>query len=115
MTAAPNGPGSELYLRTDFGLREFDEVAFENYVAGLRDVGWTGDRRLARLGHAATVVMGNAAGFALPPLRDPDFLATAGLRHGKSPREVGERRIQLMYYALDVADEVRDLIAQNVA
>jgi hypothetical protein len=33
--------------------RERDRIAFEGYVEGLRDAGWRGDARLARLGQVA--------------------------------------------------------------
>lgn len=97
-----------LFLRTDSRPREFAEVAFENYVAGLRDAGWSDDLRLARLGYAATVVAPPAGTIRL--LREPAVLAFQVSMTGKPPDEVRSRSIERAYYLLDLADEARRLM-----
>jgi len=59
------GVGQEIAMTTAVTLLWLDvaanqattlnEIIFEGYMAGLRDVGWQGDARLARLGYTATV------------------------------------------------------------
>ncbi|NOZ28124.1 MAG: hypothetical protein GXP39_08750 [Chloroflexi bacterium] len=49
--------GTLVFFEVDLAeLSDLDQVAFEGYLEGLRDVGWHGDPRLARLGYAAGVL-----------------------------------------------------------
>jgi aminoglycoside phosphotransferase (APT) family kinase protein len=38
-------------------LPEVDHIAFAGYLQGLREAGWCGDAKLARLGHAASLAL----------------------------------------------------------
>ncbi|MCA9964626.1 MAG: phosphotransferase [Anaerolineales bacterium] len=43
-------------------LAQFDQAVFDGYVAGLRDAGWPGEARLARLGYLCAMVLRGLAG-----------------------------------------------------
>ena len=99
-----------------FGLEvdqipDLDGAAFEAYVAGLRAAGWSGDPRLARLGHAATAAL--AVGLSGAGIDLPD-----AARREQIEREVGrpyeaavEHLARLRRLALDRPDEARRLMA----
>jgi hypothetical protein len=53
--------------------RWLDEITFASYLAGLRQVGWNGDRRVARLGYTITAAMTTGVAFPFIVL---DFLRT---------------------------------------
>ncbi len=69
------GIGAETGITTAVGLlllevagdqaKEFDQITFSSYVAGLRDAGWQGDARLARFGYTATAALVAGAAWAI--------------------------------------------------
>jgi hypothetical protein len=90
------------------------EAVFEAYLAGLRDSGWTGDSRLARLGYAAATAL--RWGLSLAPLavtQERWYIYIAGLvehSFGETVEEFLERMGQVLPLWLDLADEARSLL-----
>ena len=93
-------------------LTKLDAVAFENYLQGLQDAGWCGDREVVRLGYVAylSVFMGCIfpAFTALwcSPEQRLDALHTFGL----AEEELFWKILPLLNYSLDCADEARQLM-----
>jgi hypothetical protein len=92
-------------------LLKLDAVAFENYMQGLQEGGWSGDVNIIRLGYVImlAVFMGCAfPGFAA-------FWSSAEKREfaiqilGLAEEELFLQTLPLLYYALDCADEARTL------
>lgn len=94
---------------------ELDKTVFAAYVAGLREAGWTGDAKLARLGFTCGMVLRGLAGVKqdLQLLRDQTGHAELQRTHGMSnlqdiARLFAEvRRFRL----LKMAVEARDLLS----
>jgi hypothetical protein len=95
-------------------LPSLDAHAFDGYLTGLREAGWRGDSRVARLGYAAT------AGLRYGPLFGLAQLATSADRQQREALEqsVGcpfeehvARYGRMLPFVLDRADEARGLIA----
>src|SRR5262245_34138911 len=55
-------------------VRDLGELAFGEYVRGLRDAGWTGGTRLARLGYTAGAIRYTLPAMALVAATDPGFV-----------------------------------------
>jgi hypothetical protein len=95
-------------------LPTYEAAICEGYLAGLRDAGWTGDARIARLGHAL-----NTAFRFGPALWAPRWAVTAPEHQRRALTEaIGEpfensiaRYGQMQPYILSLADEARGLIA----
>jgi hypothetical protein len=101
-----NGVGAE-------DLPALDEHVFGGYLDGLRDAGWRGDARLARLGYAAS------AGLRYGPLFGLAQLATSADAQQRAAlaRSVGQpfeehvaRYGRMLPFLLDRADEARQLL-----
>jgi hypothetical protein len=91
-------------------VRELGALAFDGYVAGLRDAGWTGDARLARLGYAAGTIRYGVAAIALFAVLHPEVAARAERTWGRPIEDIVERFGAVQRYTLDLADEVRQLM-----
>jgi len=89
---------------------ELGELAFASYVAGLRDAGWGGDERNARLGYCAGVIRYGLAAWALVALLEPDVAARAERAWGPTGEQV-DRFGAVQRYTLALADEARTLLA----
>jgi len=94
-------------------LPALDVYVFDGYLAGLRDAGWDGDTRLARLGYAATVALRYGPLLATPTLIEVDeqqkAVLTQTLGH---PFEEGMARYgRMLPQVLAHADEARALLA----
>lgn len=82
-----------------------DTTVFDNYVAGLHDVGWQGDTRLLRgaySGYAAlkyTVLLG-----WLPAVGDPQQAVRWESQSGRSLAAFVHQQARLIYYLLDLAE-----------
>jgi hypothetical protein len=90
---------------------ELDQVVFEQYLAGLRDTGWQGDRRVARFGYAAyTALKYGCLAFWLRDAGNPRSHAGWERLAGCSMAEYVENQGRLVMYLLDLADEARELL-----
>jgi hypothetical protein len=90
-------------------VRDLGETCFAGYLAGLRDAGWSGDARLARLGYAAGTI--RYVGTFIPLVID-NPAAIARIERAWGPfGEFVERWAAVRLYALDLADEARELMA----
>jgi hypothetical protein len=89
-----------------------DTAAFEAYVTGLRESGWTGDPQLARLGYTAYLAI--FTGLALPALiayfTGDDHISMVRQWFGCSPEELASALATVCEFALDRADEARGLM-----
>jgi hypothetical protein len=89
--------------------RELGEACFEGYLAGLRDAGWRGDARLARLGYAAGVI--RYGGTITPTaIDDPAFMTSIERAWGPFG-DILDRWAAVRPYMLDLADEARELMS----
>lgn len=74
-------------------LPELDQRCFESYLLGLRDAGWSGDRKLVRMGYTTTAMMrytiGGSVGDALPRLLDQQSRSKLETTFEKSAQELG--------------------------
>jgi hypothetical protein len=90
------------------------DIAFEGYLAGLRDVGWSGNPTLARLGFAATFALRYAAFAAavvaaVPGPAGDNFRSMATAAVGRSIEEILDQGGALLRFALDLGDEAMKL------
>ena len=72
------------------GMEELQRVSFDGYVAGLADVGWSGDPSLTRLGYAASGMLRYAVGcvrLILPALLDSNARSRVEQVSGRSFEE----------------------------
>jgi hypothetical protein len=88
---------------------------FEGYVAGLRDVGWTGNPRQARLGYLINAVLQwgvfpEALAYAL----DPDLPAQAAARYGRPVEELVEATAVVTYALLGRSAEILRLLTSVI-
>jgi len=88
--------------------RELGETCFEGYLAGLRDAGWPGDARLARLGYTAGVI---SFGGAYSPVAIDKPAVIAQVERAWGPLgDVLDRWAAVRPYMLELADEARELM-----
>jgi hypothetical protein len=91
-------------------MAEVDSVVFEGFIEGLRDAGWHGDPRLARLGYtAAAGLRWGLAPYGLLVV-DPDFAALMVRTTGHSLEENLERCALILRFILDQAQEAQELL-----
>jgi hypothetical protein len=90
--------------------RELGETCFEGYLAGLRDAGWKGDARLARLGYTAGVI--RYCGTPTPQvIANP--AARASMERAWGPMgDLLDRVAAVRPYLLDLTDEARELMSE---
>lgn len=95
----------------DLGLaRELDEVAFDGYIEGLRDVGWAGDPRLARYGYTMLVAM-----HSLRNLSSMENWVDEGRREAMAKKagvpfeELLQNRIELSVFVSELTEEAMQL------
>jgi hypothetical protein len=91
-------------------VRELGETAFEGYLTGLREGGWDGDARDARLGYTAGVIRYGLVAFGLLAAIEPEVAAQAERVWGPFGGQL-DRYAAVHRYTLDLADEARALIA----
>jgi hypothetical protein len=98
-------------------LPALETHVFEGYLAGLRDAGWGGDARLARLGYAATVALRYGPLLGVPPQLEADERQRAALTQtlGHPFEEAVARYGRMLPHILDRADEARRLLAALTA
>jgi hypothetical protein len=97
-------------------LKELDRIAFEGYMQGLRDVGWHGDRKLARLGYTASIALRTAFGIFNFEWEARDESTRIFIENaiGHSVEEIADVMRGLRTYVVDCAEEARQLIEQQV-
>jgi hypothetical protein len=87
---------------------DLGETCFAGYLEGLRDAGWSGDDRLARLGYAAGMI--RFGGTWTPLLLDnPAEIAAIERAWGPFGAFI-DRWAAVRPYVLDLADEARELM-----
>jgi len=93
-------------------LPKLDEIAFQSYIQGMREGGWTGDVNIVRLGYITMLAVFMGCVF-------PGFTAwwcssenreSALQIVGFAEEELFLRVLPLLNYALDCADEARSLM-----
>jgi len=96
--------------------RSLDAVAFEAYLQGLREVGWTGDERLVRFGFAACaslyVGLGATGGWLAWLLSDQRHVAMTERAIGHPMDRILEQWARLQEYELDLGDEALKLLGE---
>lgn len=95
-------------------LPSMAEIAFEGYLAGLRDVGWSGNPALARLGFTATFSLRYGPFTAIirtvvPGETRDRMRAIAAQAIGRPIEEIIDQSSELMRFALDLGDEALEL------
>jgi hypothetical protein len=101
---------SALWFQADpLDLPELAEQCLDGYVAGLRDVGWTGDRQWAQLGFAVAGALryGPFIGAAASRV---DILQGIAEASGHSVDELIANGTIIRHFALDQLDGVRSHI-----
>jgi hypothetical protein len=96
-------------------LPTLSRLCYEGYVTGLREIGWTGNERMVRLGFAA------ALSLRFLVLTGPIVMALASeeerprLEAGWGTRleTILDRHAAMQPYLLDVADEVRRMMSNS--
>jgi hypothetical protein len=101
-------------LRVKIGASDsvrLDEIVFGGYIEGLRDAGWRGDPRIARLGYATSA----ALRWGIPGLFGLVYVLVEG-KHAEAERKFGlpienlmEQWGKVVCFLLDLANEARDL------
>ena len=103
----------------DFGqLQELNDVIFEEYLAGLREVGWQGDAKLLRLGYVGSAALQNGLSdiLSIRGAVDPRRYDRMKLLWGdRSVEENMDRRGELLRFIIGLGDEARELIDQAPA
>jgi Phosphotransferase enzyme family len=105
---------SLLYFETaGIAPRDLDATCFAHYVAGLREAGWVGDKRLVRLGFTANAALHNTVGLlhlVLPVVTDPALRLGVEELLGRPFAEVVDGWAALWSFQLELAEEARALL-----
>ena len=106
------GTSAVLYELETAALPAIDTAAFEAYVAGLREGGWGGNPELVRLGYTAylAIFTGVTSPGLTAYLTSDDHLPTVGTWFGCSPEALVSALAATCEFALDRADEARELM-----
>jgi hypothetical protein len=91
---------------------ELERVCTDAYIAGLRDVGWRGERDLVRLGYCAwfALHMGAVAPALTVAWTNDESGAALRQAFGREPEAVVAQWARLCALGLDRADEARRLM-----
>jgi hypothetical protein len=92
-------------------LPDLEATAFDGYLVGLRDAGWHGDPRLARLGCEAAMALryGPLLGVVQVVNATPEQRAAAERTLGEPLEHFFDRYAALQHFVLDRAESVRAL------
>jgi hypothetical protein len=95
-------------------LPVLDAVIFDNYMGGLREAGWQGDRRLVRFGFAASAGL-KYGGLLLwlGDLADPERSATWEELSGQPIEHFVQHQASMISYLLDLVDEAHGLLSEQ--
>jgi hypothetical protein len=106
------GTSAALFGLETTSLPDIEAAVFEAYVTGLREAGWTGNAELARLGYTAYLPL--FWGVCFPTLIADHSSDEQAVRraYGCSREELASTWATLCEYALDRADEARELMAR---
>lgn len=93
-----------------------DQIAFDGYLQGLREVGWRGGASLVRLGYTLTVALRIGMGLFIVEWAARDEKLRLWLEEimGHPVEEMADLFRVLRAYFLDCADEARHLLASGV-
>lgn len=93
-------------------LAELDRVAFDSYLQGLREAGWSGNAETIRLAYTAWITL--YFGVVFPNIMAlwcaSDFHSYSLQRFGFAGEELYLKWLPLLSYSLDRADEARGLL-----
>ena len=91
---------------------QLDRVAFENYLKGLAEAGWSGDVDIVRLAYTAWLTIW--FGVVFPNITalwcTPDFRPYSLQQFGFAEEDLCQKWLPVFHYALDCADEARSLM-----
>ena len=94
---------------------QLDRVAFETYLQGLAEAGWSGDADKVRLAYTAWLTIWFGAVF--PNITalwcTPDFRPYALQQFGFVEEDLCQKWLPVFHYALDCADEARSLMKKT--
>jgi hypothetical protein len=90
--------------------QDLEDIAFDGYLQGLRDAGWRGDPRQARLGYAAASLYYYLMFGALPMLLDENLHGWFEQIFGRSAGECCDLWAQMGSFISRRIDEARELI-----
>src|SRR5215218_2226223 len=94
--------------------RDLDAACFAGYVAGLREAGWVGDERLARLGFTVDAALRSSVGLLgqiWSLVSDPALRSVVEDWFGRPLEAVVEAWAELWPFQFELADEARVLLA----
>ena len=95
-------------------MRRLDNLVFEGYLAGLRDVGWQGNPQMARFGYTATLALYKGVGFVgfflSMVLNDEGIRQSLEKSLGYPFEYIFEQWADLQHYLLDLGDEALTLL-----
>jgi hypothetical protein len=93
--------------------RDLTAVCFAGYLAGLREAGWAGDERLARLGFAADAALRHSIGLLrviVPLVSDVSRRTVVEVRFGRPLEELVAAWAELWPIQFELAEEARALL-----
>jgi hypothetical protein len=94
---------------------ELERAVLEGYLAGLRDAGWAGDERLARLGYLISLALywGGTLPCEVASLQPGEAKVNVELKYGRPVEALLSGWTQLAEFALQRAEEARYWIMKN--
>jgi hypothetical protein len=111
---APLVIGSLLFFEVSGAThQELAEAALAEYMTGLRDVGWTGDEILVRLGFLSTAALlytVGAVGLTLTIVGDSSHYAAVEQSMGRSMAEAVAGWNELWPFQIDLVEQARQLM-----
>ena len=95
---------------------ELERAVLAGYLAGLRDAGWTGDERLARLGYliALALYWGGTLPCEVASVQPGESKVNVELKYGRPVEDLLPGWRQLAEFALERAEEARYLVKQVI-
>ncbi len=93
---------------------ELERAVLEGYLAGLRDAGWAGDERLARLGYLISLALywGGTLPCEVASLQPGEAKVNVELKYGRPVEALLSGWTQLAEFTLQRAEEARDWIGR---
>jgi len=92
-----------------------EKAVLTGYLAGLREAGWTGDERLARLGYliALALYWGGTLPCEVASVQPGESKVNVELKYGRPVEDLLPGWTQLAEFALERADEARYWILKS--
>ncbi|HRJ40972.1 MAG: phosphotransferase [Caldilineaceae bacterium] len=114
---APTVVSSALWFQgvTPEQLPELEEIVFTGYLQGLRQAGWEGDARLARLGYLCTVALRFGIAIAIPEILALEQMNRASVKDvfGWSIEEWSDALVGIRRFVIQRAEAARQLIKEG--